>query len=56
LEESKDKGDHSPAMCLLLIVIANSSLDADFQQYQRAIRYYADRLDEVWEQPLQCTC
>jgi hypothetical protein len=29
-------------------VIANSSLDADFQPYQRAILYYADRLDVRW--------
>lgn len=41
-------GNHAEAMCLLLKSLANNSQDAGVQQFQRAIEYYADRLDEVW--------
>lgn len=41
-------GDHAQAMQLLLNALATSSTDPGIQQYQRAILFYADKLDETW--------
>ncbi|OWA34946.1 hypothetical protein B9G55_14485 [Saccharibacillus sp. O16] len=43
-----NQGRHAEAMKLLLDEIADHSAHEGVQSYQRAIRFYADRLDEVW--------
>lgn len=42
-------GKHAEAMELLLKEIADHSSHIGVQSYQRAIAFYADRLDEVWD-------
>lgn len=42
-------GDHAEAMELLLKVIADTADDDGIQSFQRAILFYADKLDEVWK-------
>lgn len=42
-------GEHSEAMQRLLIQLADTSTDRGISDYSRAIRYYADQLDRVWE-------
>ncbi len=44
-----NRGKHAEAMALLLKEIADHSSHIGVQSYQRAISFYADRLDEVWE-------
>lgn len=44
-----NRGGHAEAMKLLLEEIADHSAHEGVQSYQRAIRFYADRLDEVWK-------
>lgn len=39
---------HQEAMELLLKGLAMSSEDKNIQQYKRAIEFYADKLDDVW--------
>jgi tetratricopeptide (TPR) repeat protein len=39
---------HLEAMELLLKGLAMTSNDKNIQQYRRAIEFYADKLDEVW--------
>ncbi|RFB14718.1 hypothetical protein DZB84_14830 [Bacillus sp. HNG] len=41
-------GRHQDAMELLLKSLAGTSSDASIQRYKRAIEFYADKLDEVW--------
>lgn len=41
-------GEHSKAMELLLNSLAETSRDEGVIRYQRAIQYYADKLDETW--------
>lgn len=41
-------GNHDEAMELLLKTLANSSSDPGVLRYQRAILFYADKLDETW--------
>ena len=41
-------GEHSKAMELLLISLAETSKDEGILSYNRAIRFYADKLDETW--------
>jgi tetratricopeptide (TPR) repeat protein len=41
-------GRHADAMQLLLQSAADSSNDSGIQRYARAIRFYSDKLDEVW--------
>jgi tetratricopeptide (TPR) repeat protein len=41
-------GEHAEAMELLLKVIADRADDDGIQSFQRAILFYADKLDEVW--------
>lgn len=42
------KGEYAPAMQLLLHTIVETTADPDLKKYSRAIRYYADHLDEVF--------
>jgi tetratricopeptide (TPR) repeat protein len=41
-------GEHSKAMELLLTSLADTSSDEGILRYQRAIRYYSDKLDQTW--------
>lgn len=41
-------GEHSKAMELLLTSLVETSKDAGIVSYERAIRFYADKLDETW--------
>ncbi|QJC52460.1 tetratricopeptide repeat protein [Paenibacillus albicereus] len=43
-----NEGDAARAMELLLRELADSSSAAGVQEYARAIRFYADKLDQVW--------
>jgi tetratricopeptide (TPR) repeat protein len=40
---------HPQAMEILLQCIAESSSDSEIQKYKRAILFYSDQLDKVWE-------
>ena len=41
-------GKHSKAMELLLNSLADTSSDAGLIRYQRAIRFYSDKLNQTW--------
>jgi tetratricopeptide (TPR) repeat protein len=41
-------GEHSKAMELLLNSLANTSSDEGILRYQRAIRFYSDKLNQTW--------
>ncbi len=41
-------GDHREAMERLLRIIADTSEDVSIRGYNRAITFYADKLDETW--------
>jgi tetratricopeptide (TPR) repeat protein len=41
-------GEHSKAMELLLDSLVNTSKDEGILRYQRAIRFYSDKLDQIW--------
>jgi tetratricopeptide (TPR) repeat protein len=41
-------GEHSKAMELLLNSLADTSRDEGILRYQRAIRFYSDKLDQTW--------
>ena len=41
-------GEHARAMELLLNSIADTSKDEGIIHYQRAIRFYSEKLDETW--------
>jgi len=41
-------GEHSIAMELLLESLVNTSKDEGILRYQRAIRFYSDKLDQIW--------
>src|SRR5262245_7400875 len=41
-------GEHAKAMELLLTSLAETSKDEGVLRYQRAIQFYADKLDEIW--------
>lgn len=43
-----NQGKHQEAMQRLLLVLADTSEDDSIRGYERAIRYYADRLDQTW--------
>jgi tetratricopeptide (TPR) repeat protein len=43
-----NQGHHAEAMSLLLALLADTSADSGIQAYQTAIRFYADRLDDIW--------
>lgn len=42
-------GEHAEAMQRLLVQLADTSGDQRITDYRRAIRYYADQLDRIWE-------
>lgn len=42
-------GDHAQAMEILLKCLAETTSDEEIKRYQKAIRFYADKLDTVWE-------
>lgn len=41
-------GAHTEAMELLLTLLADTSNDPGIQDYRKAIKYYADKLEQVW--------
>ena len=41
-------GDHFQAMELLLNTVADTSRDEGILRYQRAIRFYSDKLNQTW--------
>lgn len=41
-------GEHAEAMERMLWALADTSEDESIRRYQRAIRFYADKLDETW--------
>ncbi len=41
--------DHSQAMNVLLKTIADQTVDKEIQSYKKAIEFYAEHLDDVWE-------
>lgn len=41
-------GEHARAMELLLNTLADTSADEGVLRYQRAIRFYSDKLDQLW--------
>lgn len=42
-------GAQDEAMALLLNLLAATSADPGIQSYSKAIRFYADKLDQVWD-------
>lgn len=40
--------DHNKAMELLLKNIKDTSIDENIQSYKKAIEFYSDKLDEIW--------
>lgn len=42
-------GDHAEAMRLLLTELAETSGDPTIAEYRKAIAYYADKLDQIWD-------
>ena len=40
--------EYSKAMELLLTGLADTSSDGGILRYQRAIRFYSDKLDQTW--------
>lgn len=42
-------GRYSEGMQLLLTELAETTTDEGIREYQRAILFYADKLDQVWE-------
>jgi tetratricopeptide (TPR) repeat protein len=43
-----NQGKHREAMERLLLIIVDTSEDDSIRGYERAIRYYADKLDQIW--------
>lgn len=41
-------GEHAKAMELLLNSLANTSSDEGILRYRRAIRFYSDKLNQIW--------
>ena len=41
--------EHQESMKILLNGIANTTSDPNVQKYSRAIKFYADKLDQTWE-------
>nr|WP_262495508.1 tetratricopeptide repeat protein [Paenibacillus sp. B2(2019)] len=42
-------GDHSLAMGMLLKLLAETSADEGIRSYSKAISYYSDKLEQVWD-------
>ena len=43
-----NRGEHSKAMELLLNSLADTSNDEGILRYRRAIRFYSDKLNQIW--------
>lgn len=43
-------GEHHEAVASLLRVLADTTADSEVRGYERAIRFYAENLNQVWEQ------
>lgn len=41
--------EHNQAMKLLLTCLVDTTADEQLLNYQKAIRFYADKLDVIWE-------
>jgi hypothetical protein len=41
-------GEHAKAMELLLNSLVDTSKDEGVLRYQRAIRFYSDKLNQIW--------
>ncbi|WP_144509774.1 tetratricopeptide repeat protein [Bacillus sp. FJAT-22090] len=41
--------EHQDAMELLLTCLTNTTTDKEILNYQKAIHFYADKLDEIWQ-------
>ena len=41
--------EHSQAMELLIKCLVDTTSDEEIMNYERAIRFYSDKLNEVWE-------
>ncbi|ANF96035.1 tetratricopeptide repeat protein [Paenibacillus bovis] len=41
-------GEHAEAMRQLLVQLADTSADQGIKSYDKAIRFYADQLDQTW--------
>ncbi|QAY65692.1 tetratricopeptide repeat protein [Paenibacillus protaetiae] len=41
-------GQHAKAMELLLVELSETSSDPGIREYRRAIAFYADKLDQIW--------
>lgn len=39
---------YSEAMEILLFSIAQTSSDKNIKKYKKAIKFYADKLDQIW--------
>ncbi|KAI7246725.1 hypothetical protein KC345_g12035 [Hortaea werneckii] len=42
-------GAHSEAMELLLKLLADTSADTGIQSYSKAIKFYSDKLEQIWD-------
>lgn len=42
-------GEHSQAMELLLRLLADTSVDKGIRSYSKAISYYSDKLEQIWD-------
>lgn len=42
-------GEHAEAMKRLLVQLADTSTDPGIHDYHKAIRFYSDQLDRIWE-------
>ncbi|WP_028531440.1 tetratricopeptide repeat protein [Paenibacillus sp. UNC217MF] len=43
-------GEHAEAMKLLLTELADTTKDAGIASFEKAIRFYADKLDHIWDE------
>ncbi|MCU6340373.1 tetratricopeptide repeat protein, partial [Enterobacter quasiroggenkampii] len=43
-------GEHAKAMNLLLTELVDTTNDAGIASFEKAIRFYADKLDQIWDE------
>ncbi|GAV15522.1 MULTISPECIES: tetratricopeptide repeat protein [Paenibacillus] len=43
-------GEHAEAMKLLLTELVDTTNDAGIASFEKAIRFYADKLDQIWDE------
>lgn len=43
-------GEHAEAMNLLLTELVDTTNDAGIARFEKAIRFYADKLDQIWDE------